>query len=408
MTTQPSPTTYDILITGGRVIDPAQGLDGQLDVAIAGGRIARIEAGINPGSALRTLDASGRIVTPGLIDLHTHVAGGLRKPVGEDVMVSADVAGVHSGITTVLDAGSTGALNVAGLINYTAALSKTRVLCLLNVGSLGVTRAPEVRHPSDIDHDASVGAILARPDVVRGVKLRMVSPAVAEMGMDLPRAAKAIASEAGVPMMVHVGDIMGDNPVAGELAPRLLSEVLTRGDIVTHTLSFHIGALLAGDDLLQEARDARERGVVFDVGVGKANFSFDSAKKVLDQGFIPDTLSSDITLMSRFAGPTHSLAECMGKLMSLGIGLTDVIRMTTSRPAEVLGLEGEIGTLEVGRVADVSILEAVEGNWLFRDITGGTQQGSTAIRPWTAIRAGEVMPLDYGPRPWGWLPESEG
>ncbi|MEX0926055.1 MAG: amidohydrolase family protein, partial [Dehalococcoidia bacterium] len=285
MTTQPPPTTYDILIAGGRVIDPARGLDGQLDVAIAGGRIARIEAGINSDSALRTLDASGRIVTPGLIDLHTHVAGGLRKPVGEDVMVSADVAGVYSGVTTVLDAGSTGALNVAGLINYTAALSKTRVLCLLNVGSLGVTRAPEVRHPSDVDHDASVAAILARPDVVRGVKVRMVSPAVAEMGMDLPRAAKAIASEAGVPMMVHVGDIMGDNPVAGELAPRLLSEVLTRGDIVTHTLSFHIGALLAGDDLLQEARDARERGVVFDVGVGKVNFSFDSAKKVLDQGF---------------------------------------------------------------------------------------------------------------------------
>ncbi|MEX0761310.1 MAG: amidohydrolase family protein [Dehalococcoidia bacterium] len=112
--------------------------------------------------------------------------------------------------------------------------------------------------------------------------------------------------------------------------------------------------------------------------------------------------------MSRFEGPTHSLAECMGKLMALGIGLTDVIRMTTSRPAEVLGLEGEIGTLEVGRVADVSILEAVEGNWLFRDITGGTQQGSTAIRPWAAIRAGEVMPLDYGPRPWGWLPERAG
>jgi len=241
-----------------------------------------------------------------------------------------------------------------------------------------------VRDANDIDHDASVAAIKARPDVVCGVKLRMVSPDITELGIDLPLAAKAIASEAAVPMMVHVGDITEDHPVAGRLTPRLLSEILTAGDIVTHTLSFHVGALLTGDKLLPQVWEAREKGVIFDVGVGRANFSFDSARKVLEQGFLPDTISS----------------------VSLGLSLEEVVRMTTSKPAEVIGLSDNIGSLAVDREADISILEVVEGEWLFHDVTGGTNTGSLAIRPVACIRAGEMMPIDYGPHPWGWLPES--
>jgi dihydroorotase len=348
------------------------------------------------------------LITPGLIDLHTHVAAGIRKISAEDMMADADTAGVHSGVTTVLDAGSTGALNIGGFVNHIVPRARTRVLALINVGTLGVSRAPEVRDAADIDIDAAIAAIQARPDVIKGVKVRMVSPGVTALGIDLPRSAKKIADGSGTLVMVHVGDIIGQSAAAAELAPRLLSEVLTAGDIVTHSLSFQIGALLSGGKLLQEAKDARARGVVFDVGVGRANFSFESAKAVIGEGFIPDTVSSDFTQAGRIAGPVHSLVESMAKMLALGLGLPDVVRMATSRPAEVIGIAGETGSLSVGKAADISLLELTEGEFMFRDTTGATMKGSQALRPVSTVRAGQVMPVDYGPRPWGWLPERAG
>jgi dihydroorotase len=400
------PATYDLVIRGGRLLDPATNTDGLLDIAITGDRIAEIGPGIDVTKAARVIDAGGKVVTPGLIDLHAHVAGDLRKGIREDLMLLPDTAGVHAGVTTVVDGGSIGAYNAAGFVNFTVPQSRTRVLAFLNVGRLGVISNPEVRDETDFDHEASVAAILGCGDVICGVKFRMVSPAVPNIGIDLALAAKRIAGEARVPMMVHVGDIMGDHPRAGELTPQLLSEVLQAGDIVTHAFSFHVGALLDGDTLLPQAQDAQDRGVIFDIGVGRSNFSFKAARKILDQGFMPDTLSSDLTPMSQFAGPTHSLMECMGKVMSLGLTLEDVVRMTTVAPAKALGLAAEIGALAVGRVADVSVLDVVEGEWVFHDVTGGTHAGRQAVSPVTCVRAGEVMPIDYGPHPRGWLPET--
>jgi dihydroorotase len=402
------PTSYDLVISGGRVIDPANSIDAKLDIAVKNGKIAAVEANIDASATERVIDATGLVVTPGLIDLHTHVAADIRKVTNEDVMITADVAGVNAGVTTVLDAGSTGAFNVGGLVNTIAANASTRVLALLNVGTLGVIRAPEVRSADDINHEAAVEAIGAAPDVIKGVKVRMVSPGITALGIELPKAAKAIASEAGVPMMVHVGDIMEQNPVAGELAPTLLNEVLGEGDIVTHTLSHQVGALLADGSLLPQAREARNRGVYFDVGVGGSNFAFEAAKRVIDSGFIPDTISSDVTMMSRFVGPTYSLTECMGKVMTLGISFEDAIRMTTSKPAEILGLSSEIGSLSVGAGADISILDLVDGDFTYHDTTGGVGKGSQAIRPVLAVRDGVPQPIDYGPRKWGWLPTQNG
>ena len=398
-------SNYDLVIKGGRVLDPETDTDASLDIAISGSRIVEIKAGIDDSNARRVIEATGKVVTPGLIDLHAHIAGNLRKNVKEDLMLLPDAAGVHAGCTTVVDGGSIGAYNVAGFIKFIASHAKTRVLAFLNVGKLGVISNPEVRDSTDLDHDASVAAINGCRDLIRGVKFRLISPGVSRLGIDLALEGKSIATEAQVPVMVHVGDIVEDHPVAAELTPRLLTDVLSGGDIVTHTFSFHVGALLDGNKLLPEAWEAREKGVIFDVGVGRANFSFDSAKRVLDQGFMPDTLSSDLTPMSQFAGPTHSLMECMGKVMSLGLSLEDVVRMTTAAPAKALGLADEIGSLIAGRVADISILEVIEGEWLFRDITGGTNTGSLAVKPSACIRAGEVMPVDYGPHPGGWLPK---
>ena len=399
-----TPNSYDLVITNGRVIDPANDIDANLDIAVSNGKIAAVEADIDTSATTRIIDATGLIVTPGLIDLHTHAAGGIRKPSGDEFMVSPDVAGVSAGVTTILDAGSTGALNVVGLVNFLASHATTRMLALINIGKMGVANLPEVKTADDINHEASVEVIQSNPNVIKGVKARMVTPGITALGLDMPRAAKAVVDEAGGFLMVHVGDIAGQDPVAADLTPTLLTDILTAGDVVTHTLSGAVGALLADGSLISQAQEARSNGVYFDVGVGGGNFSFAAAQAVIDTGFLPDTISSDITAMFRHPGPTFSLTECMGKVMTLGISFEDAIRMTTSKPAEILGMSDEIGSLAVGRSADISILDLVEGDFLFHEASGATAVGSQAITPVMAIRNGDPQPLDYGPRPWGWLP----
>jgi dihydroorotase len=399
-----SPTSYDLVITGGRVIDPANNVDANLDIAVSNGKIAAVEANIDKTSTKRVVDANGLVVTPGLIDLHTHAAGGIRKPINDDFMVDPDTAGVSAGVTTILDAGSIGALNSGGLVNYLAPNAKTRLLALLNIGKMGVANLPEVKSSSDIDHASSVQVIRSAPSIIKGVKARMVSPGITALGNDMPKAAKAITDEAGGFVMVHVGDIAGQDPIAADLTPSLLTDILTKGDVVTHTLSGAVGALLADGSLISQVQEARDNGVYFDVGVGGGNFTFASAQAVIDQGFMPDTISSDITAMGIYAGPVFSLTECMGKVMTLGISFEDAIRMTTSKPAEILGIADDLGSLSVGTTADISIVDLVDGDFSFIESSGTTKAGSQAIKPVMAIKDGVPQPLDHGPRPWGWLP----
>ena len=399
-----SSTSYDLVITGGRVIDPANNVDANLDIAVSNGKIAAVEANIDKTSTKRVVDANGLVVTPGLIDLHTHAAGGIRKPINDDFMVDPDTAGVSAGVTTILDAGSIGALNSGGLVNYLAPNSKTRLLALLNIGKMGVANLPEVKSSSDIDHASSVQVIRSAPSIIKGVKARMVSPGISALGNDMPKAAKAITDEAGGFVMVHVGDIAGQDPIAADLTPSLLTDILTKGDVVTHTLSGAVGALLADGSLISQVQEARDNGVYFDVGVGGGNFTFASAQAVIDQGFMPDTISSDITAMGIYAGPVFSLTECMGKVMTLGISFEDAIRMTTSKPAEILGIADDLGSLSVGTTADISIVDLVDGDFSFIESSGTTKAGSQAIKPVMAIKDGVPQPLDHGPRPWGWLP----
>jgi dihydroorotase len=399
-----SPTSYDLVITGGRVIDPANNVDANLDIAVSNGKIAAVEANIDKTATKRVVDANGLVVTPGLIDLHTHAAGGIRKPINDDFMVDPDTAGVSAGVTTILDAGSIGALNSGGLVNYLAPNAKTRLLALLNIGKMGVANLPEVKSSSDIDHASSVQVIRSAPSIIKGVKARMVSPGITALGNDMPKAAKAITDEAGGFVMVHVGDIAGQDPIAADLTPSLLTDILTKGDVVTHTLSGAVGALLADGSLISQVQEARDNGVYFDVGVGGGNFTFASAQAVIDQGFMPDTISSDITAMGIYAGPVFSLTECMGKVMTLGISFEDAIRMTTSKPAEILGIADDLGSLSVGTTADISIVDLVDGDFSFIESSGTTKAGSQAIKPVMAIKDGVPQPLDHGPRPWGWLP----
>jgi dihydroorotase len=396
--------TYELILKGGRVLDPGSGLDQVGDVGISGGKIAQIGGDIDAGSAEQTVDVSGKIVSPGLIDLHTHVAGGLGRITDEAAFASADQVGVHGGVTTLVDCGSVGSYNVGGMINHVIPNSKSRVLIFINTGTLGIHRIPEIRDESDIDVEHAIATILAS-EHIRGVKVRMVSPSVQSMGAELARKAKQISAGAGVPMMVHIGDIPDDHPKAAAAAPALLSEILTAGDIVTHICSHHVGALLDNGKLRPEALEAKARGVRFDVGVGRANFSFDSAKAVMDQGITPHTISSDVTAAGRYS-LAFGLIESMNKFLTLGFSVEDVIMMTTTNSAVSLGESGNLGSLAVGREADISVLETVTGSFIHHDAAGGSNTGSIAVVPVFTVRAGEVQPLDPGPHPWGWAPES--
>ena len=416
----------DLLITGGMLLNTDTAELKKGDVAIRGDKIVAIEDVPENYIPKRRIDASGLVVTPGIIDLHTHVAGGLRRssPYVEDMMQDADTAGVHSGVTTVLDAGSCGIANIGGLVNHIIPNAKTRVLALLNVGSLGVNRIPEVTSALDIEHDAAVASIQSRKDVIIGVKARMVSPGIAELGVGLPAAAKAIANDADVRLMIHMGDTTGQSDEALNAAPKILAEILEEGDIVTHSFTSARGGLIGDNrELLREALDARQRGVKFDIGVGGRNFSFDAAKRVLDGGLIPDTISSDVTLTSRYAGTAFSQMDSIGKVMSLGIGLEDALVMSTRNPAAVLtsslpslgggsaegdgDLERMLGCMAPGTHADLTLLRVHEGEWEFIDGAGNINIGNHALEPVSCIRAGQVMPIDYGPREGGWLPNQE-
>ena len=415
----------DLRINGGKLLNTDTSQLEVGDVAIKGDQIIAIvqspsrsegDAGAKrqqgvPENYLanRVIDATGLVVTPGIIDIHTHVAGGLRRssPYVEDMMQDADTAGVNSGVTTVVDAGSCGVANIGGLVNHVIPNAKTRVLALLNVGSLGVNRIPEVTSALDIEHEAAVATIESRKDVIIGVKARMVSPGIAELGMDLPKAAKSIANDAGVRLMVHVGDTTGQSDEAMNAAPKILAELLTENDIVTHSFSAARGGLIdANKTLLREALDARNRGVKFDIGVGGRNFSFDAAKRVLDGGLTPDTISSDVTLQSRYAGTAYSQLDSIGKVISLGISLEDALVMSTRNPAAVLGPQTEqtLGCMAPGTHADLTILRIHEGEWEYIDGDGLINIGPYALEPVSCIRAGQVMPIDYGPREGGWLP----
>lgn len=399
----------DLRVNGGQLLNTDTSRLKKGDIAIKGDQIIAIENVPENYVATRTIDASGLVVTPGIIDLHTHVAGGLRRssPYVEDMMQDADTAGVNSGVTTVVDAGSCGITNIGGLVNHVIPNSKTRVLALLNVGSLGVNRVPEVTSALDIEHDAAVATIQSRKDVIIGVKARMVSPGIAELGIDLPKAAKSIADEAGVRLMVHVGDTTGQSDQALEAAPKILGEILTENDIVTHSFSGARGGLIgANRALLNEALDARARGVKFDIGVGGRNFSFDAANRVLDGGLMPDTISSDVTLQSRYVGTSFSQMDCIGKVISLGIGLEDALVMSTRNPAAILGPQTEkmLGCMAPGTYADLTLLRVHQGDWEYIDGDGNINVGPYALEPVSCIRAGQVMPIDYGPREGGWLP----
>ena len=376
---------YDLVLTGGDVLDPGGGPAGKLDVAVRGGRIAAVAAGLSAG-ARTVVDVAGRLVTPGLVDLHTHV-----HPGAGYWGIDPDAIAWHTGVTTWVDAGSSGAYTFAGLRAATAGRT-VRVPVLINVAGQGLAaRTGEGRDLGDLDVDLTISVVQANRDVIRGVKVRIDADTGGANGVEPLRRGLAVAQVCGVPVMVHIGT----TPPALED----VLELLRPGDILTHCASG------LADPTGPAARAAHERGVLFDIGHGSGAFSFDVAERQLAGGLRPYTISTDLHARSVF-GPVFDLPTTMMKLLVAGLPMADVVAAATVNPARALGLDA--GTLTVGAPADIAVFRLEEGAFELVDAHRETRVAPLRmINEQTYVAGRRLTPRLPAPPP-PWVPLTDG
>ena len=388
---------YDLVLKGGVVIDPAQDLRGALDVAVQDGKIAAVAANIPASEARRVIHVPGKTVTPGLIDLHTHVFDGVAAN-----GVHPDIAGVHAGVTTVVDAGSSGCATFSAFPRHILPKCETEVIPLLHICQTGLATNPDIIAESSIDLESTLKVAREHKGLIKGIKARMVSPALEIFGMEMPRLAKRAARESGLPLMVHIGDTTKryDPNVIRELLP-----LLEPGDIVTHLFTANPGGVLDGNGkLVPEVKEAADRGVWFDTAHGRMNFSFDVGRRVIEQGVLPHCISTDLTVPGRVM-TVHSMTEMMTRFLGLGFTLPQVVTMCTANPAKAAGVAERLGSLAVGRQADISVLDVRPGDWMVYDVLGAGLRVDRAVVPFVTVKKGRVFTPDWGPRSWGWEPD---
>lgn len=379
-----------MLIQNGTVIDREAGFNGPLDVAVRGNRIAVVEPNIPADTAAQVIDASGQIVTPGLVDLHTHVYHGATF-----WGIRVDPVAARSGVTTWLDAGSAGAYTLPGFREFIVGRSQARVYALLNIAAIGlVAPTGELANLEHCDVDLCCRLAAMYRDIVVGIKVRIDAANVGTNGVEPLRRAVESAERCGLPLMVHVA--IGPPEIEAVLA------LLRPGDILTHCFTGHTMRIVDdGGNLLDAARAARERGVVMDIGHGAGSFSFRSAEAMLGAGFAPDVISSDIHQRS-ILGPLYDLPTCLSKFLALGMSLPDVIHAATARPAAILGLAGDVGTLRPGALADIALFTVQKGVFPFYDVELQVREGRELLTNTCTILDGQIMqpPPEDPPAPW--------
>ena len=358
----------DLILKGGRVFDPGKGLDVIADVAFSDGKVTAIKPSIAAEKGVSTIDVAGKIVVPGLIDLHAHVYWG-----GTSMGVEAEPVTRRSGTTTFVDAGSAGPGNFPGFRRHVIEPSPVRILAYLNVSYAGIFAfSPTVMVGECADFrlfDLAECVRVAREnsDIVVGVKVRVGRGAGGSSGVAPLDMAIEAAEELGLPVMAHL-----DYP------PPSRREVLSRlrpGDILTHCFRPYPNAPTGprGVGVREEVMAARQRGVIFDIGHGAGSFAFDTTRGMLKANFLPDVISSDIHVLS-INGPAHDVLEIMSKFYCLGVGLADIVKTVTSAPAAALR-RPDLGTLVAGGIGDAAVLEIVEGEYRYVDVTGETIDG---------------------------------
>jgi dihydroorotase len=401
---------FDLILKGGRVIDPAQGIDGVHDVAIAGGKVAAIAPDL-PGSG-ETIDVRGALVLPGLIDTHAHVFRHVTGRFGLD----ADLVGVQSGVTTLVDQGGPSLMTFPAFRGYVVEPAATRVYAFLSaylVGGMEGHYYPELYGPHGIDVDGTVKAALANRDLVKGIKAHAEIGGFSRWGMEAFRLAKEISRQTKLPLYIHFGQLWA-LPEGGEgrvdpdrILPDIL-DLLEPGDVLAHPFTRHPGGFVGQDGRVHPmVKEAVARGLKIDVGYG-SHFSFAMAKKVLDAGILPDTLGADMhgyntrlpsdapaDQAHMFAGATNfSLSAAMTALLACGVPLEQLVPMVTTNAAAMLGLDAEIGTLRPGVTADVTVFADERGRWVLRDNEGTRVVAERMLRPLFCLRAGRRFDAD--------------
>jgi dihydroorotase len=385
---------FDLLLRNCNVLDPGQRLSGKRDIGMRYGLIEAIEPAIAPERANRVMDAGGKLVTPGLIDLHAHTF-----PYGSAIGIPADELVAHQATTTVVSAGDAGANNMAAFRRFVVPASRTRQFAFVHIALAGLAGFP-VPELFNIDYasaDAAARTVAENADLVLGVKVRMSENVIARHGLEPLRRAIAACERSGVPakVMCHIGGVAD-----GALMSQIL-DLLRPGDVLTHCYSGapNLGGqgtnIVQDGKLLPAALAAKRRGVVFDIGHGGGSFDYTVCEAAMQQGCPPDTISSDIHVFSGNTPGMPYLPWVMSKLVGLGFTLEQVITMATSKPASVIGRIPKHGTLQVGAPADLSILDLVEGAVSFVDTRDNKREGRMHLRPAGTIVAGVAYGRPY-------------
>ena len=384
--------TYDLLIRGGTLLDPAQGIHARRDVAFAGGRVAAVAESLPGDGAASVVNAGGKLVTPGLVDIHVHVFDGVSH-----YGIPPDPTCLATGATTVVDAGSAGADTFRGFRKYVIDVSQTRILAQLNISSMGMI-AHEVGELDTLrwaNVPKALRTIEANRDVILGVKVRLTRDLIvgAEAGIAPLHLAREAADAAGLPLMVHP---------QGAWCPSLddILAVLKKGDIVTHCYhgptKYHgteHGVLDERGQVRESVRDAVACGVIFDVGHGQGSFDWEIVEKALVQGLLPTTISSDLHAHN-VDGPVFDLATTVAKFLYLGLSLDEALAKVTSVPAQGVKMAGQVGTLAVGAHGDAVVFDLEEGEFPLQDAKLVERTGRRRLVPLTVIKGGRVVARD--------------
>jgi dihydroorotase len=395
---------YEILLKRGHVVDPRNGIDAVMDVAVGAGKIAGVRPDIDPTEARTVVDVSGLYVTPGLIDAHVHVFAttGMKDAWAGDNSVLPDGFSFRSGVTTMVDVGSSGWRNFEDFRNRVIDRARTRVFAMLNIVGLGMlTDVPE-QNVHDMDAKATAEMALKHRDVVVGIKSAHYQ---GPEWVSVDRAVEA-GTMAKIPVMVDFGYFREERPYY-----KLVTERLRPGDISTHMFRGPVPYVDESGKLLDYLKQARARGVLFDVGHGGGSFVFRNAVPAIQQGFYPDTISTDLHTGS-MNGAMMDMLTTMSKFLAMGVPLQEVIRQSTVNPAKAIQ-HPELGHLGVGADADIAVLRVLQGPFRYADGSLGTIEGDRRLTCEMTLKGGRVawdwnaragtdyrkLPKDYGIRP---------
>jgi dihydroorotase len=371
---------FDLVIRGGDVLDPSQQIRGKRDIGIRWGVVEAVQESIPAERALKTIDATGKLVTPGLVDLHCHV-----YPYGSAIGIPADELVQFQGTTTVVSAGDAGVNNLAALRRFIVAQTRARMYAFLHIANNGLSAFPvaELYNIDNAQVEACAMALAENPDFLIGVKVRMSENVIFKHGIEPLRRGIQACEMCGWParMMVHIGGVE-----TRELMSDILN-LLRPGDVLTHCYSGApnmAGAftnIVQDGKLLPAALAAKQRGVLFDIGHGGGSFDFTVAEVAIPAGCTPDTISSDIHVFSGNTPGTPFLPNVMSKFLALGFPLEQVVAMATSAPAKIINRTPKIGTLQIGAPGDVTIMDLVEGPVTFVDTRNNKRDGKLLLKP---------------------------